>query len=908
MPLKKGRVVTLETAPSPNLEDARQRYAFDAVLRDGSVVRLRPIEGDDRPALDEFIESLPGASVEPRLLQLHVADEALLDSLMDVDYADRFTLVAESQGRLIGVGHYRRDPGQPEEAQMAFVINESAQGKGLGTALLDRLAEVARAQHIRSIVGDVLIQNQRMLKMLAASGFEVVSRLAGGMMRVRLDLQPTPVYEQRLHERQAQSAVASVRIFIEPRSVAVIGASRDPGKIGSVVLHNLLRIGYTGRLYPINPQATEIESVPAYPRLIDVPEPIDLAVIAVPIAHVDAVVDDCIAKGVRGILLLTAGYSETGAEGRLRERKLVRKLRTAGIRLIGPNCFGVINTDPKVRLNTSFSPIQPQPGHVGLLTQSGALGQAILDYARGLNLGLSNFVSVGNKADVSGNDLLQYWLHDERTSVILLYLESFGNPRKFSRIARQVARVKPIVCVKSGRSLAGARAASSHTGSLAGSDRAADALFRQCGVIRTNTLEELFDIATLLAHQPLPAGPRVAILTNAGGPAIMAADACEAAGLELPTLDDRTVQTLRSFLPPAASVANPVDMIASADAEQYGKAMKALLDDPHVDSVIVLFVPLHVGSPDRVARAIRDAVPPSCAKPVLATFLSAQGMPPSLSGIPSYRFPEGAVTALARALKFARWRDRPAGEVLEVGDLNQPALRAVIQAAHERGGGWLSQGEVTTLLEAAKIPIARSVTAPDLDAALAAAQAIGYPVVLKAIGPKILHKTEVGGVKLNLADSEALHRAHADLAARLGSQMTAVLVQQSIPKGIEILIGATLDETFGHTIAYGLGGTLVDLLQDVALRLTPVTDNDITDMLEEVRGTKLLRGWRGAPPADEHAVRDILARLSTVLECCPEIEEVDFNPTIVSERGAVVVDARVRIGSGELRRGARPVY
>lgn len=891
-----------------NLTNARDRYVYNVVLRDGSVVRLRPIERDDCARLLDFGSSLSIESLEFRFLHLPRIDSVLIDGLVSVDYDNRFALVGELHGRIVGVGRYARDKRHPEVAETAFIVDDELQGKGLGLALLDRLAEVARDHGICALEGDVLARNQRMLNMVAASGFEVIHRAEGGLLRVRLNLEPTATYEQRLQDRQAQSAAASVRIFIEPQSVAVVGASRDPEKIGSMVLHNLLRIGYAGRIYPINPQAGEIEAIQAYPTLVDVSDPIDLAVIAVPLAHVDGVVDDCIAKGVRGILLLTAGYSETGAEGREHESQLLAKVRAAGIRLIGPNCFGVINTDPDVRLNTSFSPIQPLHGSVGMLTQSGALGQAILDYARELNLGLSNFVSVGNKADVSGNDLLQYWMQDDRTNVVLLYLESFGNPRKFSRIAREVARHKPIVCVKSGRSRAGAKAATSHTGSLAGSDLAAEALFRQCGVIRTNTLEELFDVASFLAHQPLPSGPRVAILTNAGGPAIMTADACEAAGLELPTLHDRTVNALRSFLPPAASVANPVDMIASADAEQYGLAMKALLDDPNVDSVIVLFVPLHPGSPERVATAIRDAIPKSCLKPVLATFLSAQGMPPELAGIPSYRFPEGAVTALARALRYARWRARPASEPATFDDIDQASAQAIVESVRERGGGWLSSEDVNDLLHAARIPVARSGVADSLEAARALGSTIGYPVVLKANGPDILHKTEMGGVILNIKDDQSLERAYTDLARRLGAQMTGVLVQQKVSKGTEILIGATLDETFGHTVAYGLGGTLVDLIQDVALRLAPLTKSDISDMLDEVRGTKLLRGYRGAPPADEAKVCEILARLSILLEICPEIEEVDFNPVIVLEHGAIVVDARIRVGSRWRRRGPRPIF
>lgn len=898
----------LETADSTEVEEARARYTGSVVLLDGSTVRLRPIEPDDGNELLAFGRRLSPESLRLRFTHLPTLDAALIERLIRVDYDNSFALVGELHGRIVAVGRYTRDGRRADAAEMAFVVEDALQGKGLGSALLVRLAEVARDHGIQVIEGDVYARNHRMLNMIADSGFEVVRRISDGQVRIRLNLAPTARYEERLHARQAESAAASVRIFVEPASVAIVGASRNPAKIGSAVVQNLLRLGYSGQIYAINPAAEAIESVAVFPRLVDVPAPIDLVVIAVPQQYVDDVITDCITKKVRGVLLLTAGYSETGAAGRERENQLLSRLRSAGIRLIGPNCFGVINTDPQVRLNTSFSPIQPCAGSVSFLTQSGALGQAILDYAGNLNLGLANFISVGNKADISANDVLEFWKTDARTNVILLYLESFGNPRKFSRIAREVARLKPIVCVKSGRSRAGAKAASSHTGALAGSDRAADALFRQCGVTRTNTLEELFDAATFLSRQPLPGGPRVAILTNAGGPAIMAADACEAAGLQLAALEDRTVAELRACLPAAASVANPVDMISTADAAQYGRAMRALLGDGNVDSVLVLFVPLHPGSPERVATAIRSAVPQDCGKPVLATFLSAQGMPPELAGIPSYRFPESAVRTLACAHRYAQWRARPQSRPAEFSDFDRAAISAIIESARARGGGWLPASEISTLLRAAGIPLARSCVADSIDAALRAADSIGYPIVLKAIGPDILHKTELDAVRLNIDDPRSLKRDYEALTAQLGEAMTAVLVQQQVGKGVEVLIGATLDETFGHTIAYGMGGTMVELIGDVALRLVPLTRSDIADMLDEVRGTQLMRGYRGAPRGKESEVREIMARLSFLLECCPEIEEADFNPTIVRPEAAVVVDARVRVGTEWSRRGPRAVF
>lgn len=884
-------------------------YTDKVVLRDGSTVRLRSAGNEDIAALRSFVEHLASSDTadEGAHLPTFAADQ--LDTLATINDEQTFTLIGELHGRVIAVGCFMRDVEREDVAQSAFAVDPTLRGKGLGSALLDRLAEAAREHGIRWLEGDVYAANHRMLNMVAASGFEVMHRAEGGLVRVRLNLAPTTTYEQRQLERQEESVTASVRIFFQPRSVAVVGASPDPEKIGSLVLHNLITSGYTGAIYPINPHAGDIQGRASFASITDVPDAVDLVVIAVPQPHVDSVVDQCISKGVRGVLLLTAGYSETGPEGREREAALLAKLRSAGIRLIGPNCFGVINTDPDVRLNTSFSPIQPAPGRVGFMTQSGALGQAILDYARTLNIGLSNFVSVGNKADISGNDLLQFWKTDERTQVILLYLESFGNPRTFSRLAREITRDKPIICVKSGRSRAGAKAASSHTGSLAGSDEAADALFRQCGVIRTNTLEELFDVATLLSHQPLPNGRRVAILTNAGGPAIMAADACEANGLELPTFADHTTDQLQSLLPPAASVANPVDMLASGHAGQYGECLKLLLDDPNVDAVLVLFVPLKPGSSEAVARAVREAIPPDCDKPVATTFVSAQGIPPELASVPSYRFPEAAATALGHACRYAEWRRRPAGTVPTFEDIDHTRARRIVEQSRERGGGWLSPDEVSNLLGAAGIPAARSAVCADRDEAIHAAQAIGYPVALKAIGPSIIHKTEVGGVKLNIQDDNQLAAAHADLRERLGEQLTGVLVQQMIPDGVEVLIGATWDETFGHVLAYGSGGTLVELIRDVSLRIVPITDRCAREMLGEVRGSALLRGWRGSPPADANAVCDVLLRLSALLEVCPEIEEVDFNPTRAGEHSAIVIDARIRITTRwQHRPGPRPVF
>jgi acyl-CoA synthetase (NDP forming) len=521
--------------------------------------------------------------------------------------------------------------------------------------------------------------------------------------------------------------------------------------------------------------------------------------------------------------------------------------------------------------------VAPIDGRVAMSTQSGALGLAILDYVRQLNLGISTFVSVGNKADVSGNDLIQYWAEDPRTDVILLYLESFGNPRRFAQIARRVAQQKPIVAVKSGRSRAGARAASSHTGALATSDVVVDALFRQAGVMRTTTLEELFDVAALLAHQPLPAGPRVAIVSNAGGPAILAADACEANGLTLSPLSEPTVTALREVLPAAASLGNPVDMLASATPEQYERATRLLLADENVDSLLVIYVPPLVTQPEDVAHAITTGAA-TTRKPVIANFISTRGAPPELAPIPSYRFPEAAVTALAHATTYAAWRGRPKGSIPQFSDIHQDIVRRVVDIARERGGGWLTPAESQMLVEAVGISTASARLVTNEHDAITAAREIGYPVALKAAGPELVHKSDVGGVVLDIRDEEALRKAFGDLRSRVGARMTAALVQQMVDGGVELLIGAVADPMFGPLIACGTGGVLVDLFQDSVFRIHPVTDVDANDMVESLKSAPLLRGYRGHAPVDKNAIVEALLRVSALLEICPEIQEVDINP------------------------------
>jgi acetate---CoA ligase (ADP-forming) len=693
------------------------------------------------------------------------------------------------------------------------------------------------------------------------------------------------------------AGVDELAAFFKPRVVAVVGANREPHKIGSEILHNLLLTNFTGSVVPVHPTAPEVSGLKAFPRVVDIPGPVDLAVIVVPAAHVEAVVDDCVAKGVPAMCIISAGFGECGEEGRRREQAMVAKARAAGCRIIGPNCMGVLNTDPAVSLNATFSPVFPPPGNIAMSTQSGALGLAILDYARTLNIGISSFVSIGNKADVSGNDLLQYWEADPQTAVILLYLESFGNPAKFSRIARRISRHKPIVALKSGRSTVGARAAASHTGALASQDAFVDALFHQSGVIRTDTVTELFDVATLLSRQPLPGGRRIAILTNAGGPGILAADACQSHGLEVAELSGATKTALKAILPAAASGNNPVDMMAAAPPAHYEASLRILMADPNVDSVLVIFIPPLVTNADDVASAIARAASNDPRKPVAGVFMRSEAAPGSLDRIPCFAFPEPAAIAMARVAAYGEWRTHRPGTVPFLQDVQPSLARLIVERALERGGGWLTAVEANALVSAVGISVPRSTCVTSIDDAVDAAMRLGFPVAVKGAGRALLHKTEHKAVRLNLRSRSEVREAATDLVRQLGDKIDCLLVQRMITGGAEMMLGAINDATFGQVVVCGSGGVLIDLLADSACRLYPITDHDAAEMVDSLKGVKLLRGFRGQPPVDEAAFREAILRIAALVGICPEIQELDVNPLVVLSDGVSAVDVRVRVGT-----------
>ncbi len=899
----------------------------DVVLRDGSSIHLRPARATDEPALVAFLERL---SFESRRLRFagSVTDLQGLAHRWAVppDPGDcSLVALAGIDGRVIANATYSRMG--PEIAEVAFVVADDYHGRGIATLLLEALAECAREDGITTFCAEVLPENARMLEVFRESGFPTTLRIEPGAIMVEFPTELTDAARERFEHREQMAAAAAVHALLHPSSVAVIGASRRRGTIGGELFHNLLAGDFAGPVYPVNPNADVVQSVAAYRSVLDIPGPVDLAVIAVPAAASVEAAQACASKGVRSLVVVSPGFAETGEEGLARQRELLAVCRQAGMRLVGPNCMGIINLDPAVRLNATYLPTAPIRGNVGFMSQSGALGLAIIKHANRLGLGLSSFVSVGNKADLSGNDFLQYWEDDAPSQVLALYLESVGNPRKFARIARRVGRKKPIIVVKSGRSGAGARATSSHTGALIGaSDITVDALFHQAGVIRTDTLGEFFDVASLLANQPLPAGRRVAILTNGGGPGILAADACEGDGLSVPPLPIEVRQRLAEFLAPEAALENPVDMIA-ASAEAYRKAIGILAGCDAIDALIVLFVPPLVMEGDDVAAAIRDAVLElPRAIPVLTVFMSAEGGPAALRDaavrVPVYSFPEEAARALAHAARYAEWRATPLGSVPRFDDLREAEAAAVVAAALAQIGAqgtphgatlsgsalpaspadgrsrWLRPDEVACLLECYGIPTApwRLVETPE--AAGHAAEEIGGSVALKAVASGVVHKTEARAVVLALTGAGAVEAAAREMATALeaaGHPVERFFVQRMVPPGVEMLVGVVHDRLFGPVVACGAGGTAVELLRDVAVRITPLTDRDAHEMVRSLATFPLLDGYRGAPAADVPALEQVLLRVSAMVEAHPEIAEMDCNPLVVLEQGAVVVDARIRI-------------
>ncbi|WP_280700730.1 GNAT family N-acetyltransferase [Kitasatospora sp. GP82] len=902
------------------------------MLRDGGTARIRPITPADADRLVEFYEQV---SDQSKYFRFFAPYPRLSDK--DVrrfthhDYINRVGLAVVVRDRFIATVRYDRiDPeGRPSasgtDAEVAFLVQDAHQGRGVASALLEHIAAVAQERGIRRFTAEVLPENRKMVKVFTDAGYVQRRSFTDGVVHLEFDLEPTAASLAVMRAREHRAEARSVQRLLTPRSVAVVGVSRSPQSAGRALLRNLA--GFDGPVYAVNrnaPSGTELDGVPSYRSLLEIPGPVDLAVIAVPATAVPAAVAECGAHGVQGLVVVTAGYAETGPEGRERQRALVRQARAAGMRVIGPNAFGLLNTDPEHPLNASLAPVLPERGPFGLFCQSGAIGVALLEAAHRRGMGISSFASVGNRADVSGNDWLQYWEEDPATEVVLLYLESFGNPRKFTRIARRLAAVKPVVVIKGAR----------HTGSLppghavqpaAGGlrDATVDALFQQAGVLRVDTITELYDTAELLAAGPLPAGDRVAVVGNSDSLGLLTHDACLSAGLRPRT---------------------PVDLTTAATGENFRIALDTALADPAVDAVIAVAIPpiaartaipaqLGADEPE-FAEALTEAAVRAreLGKPLLLAHLALTELPERLRsvGIPAYPAPERAVQALTQAVRYADWRRRTAeaeqtARVPEFDRIDEARARALIAGALQgrtgttprtRPGGapgffekWrtLPDDKAAALLAHYGIDVVPTLPAPDEESAVRAAAALGYPVALKATAEHLRHRPDLGSVRLDLTGEPGLRRAYRELDDLLGgAEQVRPVVQRLAPRGVDTVIGATVDPGVGAILSFGLAGAPAELLGDVAHRLIPATDQDVASLIREVRAAPLLFGWRGAVPVDTDALEELLLRVSRLVDDLPEVASVDLEPVVVAPHGLAVLQARVRIAPLPVRTDLGP--
>jgi acyl-CoA synthetase (NDP forming)/GNAT superfamily N-acetyltransferase len=893
------------------------------ILRDGSTAFIRPSVPGDLDALREFFHQLSSESKRRRFFSAADPAESLLVRQCDSSNPRaQLTLivsrVVEGASRIIATGSYvARDEAS---AEVAFAVDDEFQGKGLGGLLLERLALLAARHGFVRFWALTMLGNQMMLETFRQSGFPIHSKIEDESVEIDFSVAPSEDSVSRSEMRDRVFTTASLRPFFQPRSLAVV-ASRDTSGIGMRILEALSKGGFQGPVYSASPALPSVAPWPAYPSARELPHGTDLAIMVSPRDVVLEAVDDCAAAGVRALIVVTAGFAEVGAEGRALQERLLEKARGHGMRVVGPNSMGLLNTDPAVRLNASLSPTLPPSGSVAMLSQSSALGVAMLALARQRHLGISTFISVGNKADISGNDLLQYWEGDEATRVILLYLESFGNPRRFARVARGVSRGKPIVVVKPGRRPASLEAGSG-AATLVADDAAVDALFRQTGVIRAETLDEMFDLASALDRQPLPSGRRVAILSDRSGPGTLCAGACEAARLSLPSLSHSTTKRLEVLLPAGAAIGNPLELTASATADQYAEALESLLLDREVDSVIAIQTPLEADESAAMLEAIREGTARGRAaggagKPVLACLVAKEDAigPIALDGesLPAYAYPESAARVLGKIAAYAVWRGGPHGVVPDFDDIDPDAARRTCREAIERrGAGWLTAEEARAVLRAMHLPVAPGGFARTADETAKLARSVGFPVAVKSASPRIFHKTEKGAVQLNVGDEAAVRKAFVVIRRSLeadGSFVAneGVLVQPMVKSDVEVTVGMFEDASFGPLIAFGLGGIHVEVIADPGVRVTPLTDRAAAAMVRETRGYPLLAGYRGYPPADIEAIHDVLLRVSRLVEEVPELAELELAPVFVGSpgQGCRILDSRIRVALPREGRAAR---
>ncbi len=879
-------VPSLRRMSSPT-DSPTTSHVRDVILRDGRTLRLRPPLPADADAVLDFFSNLDDRS---RYLRFHGTRRVgpdLLDGMLDPDWNVRGALIGVLRGQdgteeVVAVASYARLR-DPRLAEAAFAVATEMQGMGVGTRLVEQLASAAVGVGIATLVADVMAENDAMLQVFADTGYDIDRSFEDGEIQVQLRIAPSDRFLEAADRRDHTAVDRSLEPFFHPEAVAVIGASARPGAIGGAVFRNLVEGGFTGRAYPINRSGEPVAGVPSVRGIDEIAEPVDLVVVCVPAPAVHAAVESALVKGVRAVCVITAGFAETGPDGARAERELLALVRSYGARMIGPNCLGLAASG--VHMNATFSQAGFAPGRVAVSSQSGAVGLAVLEGLERRGLGVSSFVSVGNKADVSSNDLLEHWEDDPETGTIALYLESFGNPRRFGRIARRVSRTKPIVALKGGSTPIGSRAAQSHTAALAGSDAAVEALFRQSGVLRAATLEELLDLTDVLASQPLPRGRRTAILTNAGGLGILCGDACSNAGLELADLAQHTREHIAALVPGEATVQNPIDIIGSATPAMFGEVTPFVLADPDVDAMIVLVTATAVADPDDVIAAISTAAA-RADKPVLCVVTGGVSTHHG-DGLPTFAYPETAARVLGRVAERAEWLRRPIGRVRDA-EVDREAAAAIVADTLAAGGeGWLDPAGVERLLAAYGIPTAAQRVVQTGSQALAAAEAIGFPLVVKA-GAAGVHKTEKGGVVLDV-------RTPAELAAATTSVGFPAVIQPMVRGGVEVMAGVMQDPVFGPVVAFGMGGTMAELLGEVRFAPAPLTDVDTDQLVAAGKAGALLAGLRGAAPADSAALADLVRRLGQLAADFHQIVELDLNPVIARPNGCIAVDARIRV-------------
>lgn len=855
----------------------------------------------DADAIAAFFDAL---SPESRYLRFrgHGSAAAQARSYSEADGDARVALIAEHGGRVVAVAGYERLR-EPRAAEAAFAVADDFQGRGVGTRMLEQLAERAATQGLERFDAEILAENRRMLRVFESAGFEVRREGVGGELRLSLDIRPTERVAERIADRHHRATVASLRPLLAPRSVAVVGASDASGSVGGAIFRNVADSGFEGVVTPVNRSRKTVRGVPAATSVAELAEPPDLAVLAVPAEQVLGVAAEAGAAGVRALVVVSTGFADAGDEhGRARQDRLLAIVRAHGMRLLGPNSLGLLSYLGGTRLNATIgSRRDVRSGEVALSSQSSALGVALLGHAVGRSLGIGSFVSLGNRADISTNDLLEYWGDDDGLRALLLYVESFGNPRRFAEIARRVARRKAIVAVKGSRFHTRLEAPRSHTAAAISGEAVVDALFRQAGVLRVERSGELFDAAELLVRQPLPGGRRVGVVTNSGGLGTLTADACLTRGLGLADLDAVTQKRLRRSLPAADQTENPVDLGIGAGAADYAEAVSALLADPAVDALVVLCAKLSGGEPVQVLDAVEE-VAAAGEKPVLCSIVGPDGQPPADGGrrVPNFPFPEACVGALALAADRRDWLARPLGQRPALDDVDPEAARAEVRAFMERDGkGWLPAGTTQRLLATHGIALAPAASCADPDAAAAAAASLVGPVALKAEFPPPEHASDVDAVLLGLEGEPALRAGWEELARRAaagGRRLERALVQVLVGPGADILLGSVTDPGLGPVVGLGIGGRESGAGRELAFRLLPDTDADADELISAAPGVPArLARFRGGPELDRGALRELVLRFARLLEGVPEIVEADLNPVRVMREGCSVLDARARV-------------